>query len=107
MLTQIGVVVGDYLYIDGGEVAIGNTPWSLSIKGPNYTPLPGKSQPIAVSDDTCFMNAVQWGCDQVGRLSFISKKSLSRQWDRCICSSEHQEWKEVNETSSNTNLFVM
>lgn len=41
-LTQTGVVVGNYLYIDGGEVAIGNTPWSLSIKGPNYTPIPGK-----------------------------------------------------------------
>ena len=36
-------MVGDYLYIDGGEVAIGSTPWSLSIKGPNYTPLPGKN----------------------------------------------------------------
>ena len=43
LLTWKGVVVGEYLYIDGGEVAIGNTPWSLSIKGPNYTPLPGKT----------------------------------------------------------------
>lgn len=43
LLTPTGVVVGQYLYIDGGEVAIGNTPWSLSIKGPNYTPIPGKT----------------------------------------------------------------
>ena len=33
-------MVGNYLYVDGGEVAIGNTPWSLSIKGPNYDLLP-------------------------------------------------------------------
>ncbi len=63
VLTLTGVVVGDYLYIDGGEVAIGNTPWSLSIKGPNYTPLPGKNPLVATyAGDACFMNAVHLGC---------------------------------------------
>ena len=39
---MIAVVVGDFVYIDMGEVAVGSVPFSSGIKNPQYTPYGSK-----------------------------------------------------------------
>ncbi|KAL6722212.1 hypothetical protein ACLMJK_001319 [Lecanora helva] len=56
------VVVGDYVYIDMGEVAVGSAPFSSNISNPTYTAIPiNCTLTLAINQSWTDANTVQYG----------------------------------------------